>query len=151
MLVDEKPHELRDGDRRVRVVELDRGVPAERTHLPVLAQVPRDEVLERSGGEEELLAQAELLAGRRRVARVQHARDRLGAAAVGHRADMVSAVEGVELQRVGRPGRPQAQGVDVPPAPSDDRRVVGDRQHRLRGVPETLDGAVIGRLAKRTG
>ena len=46
---------------------------------------------------------------------------------------MVAAVERIEPQRVGRPGRPQPQRVGIVAAPADHRRVVGDGCDRLAG------------------
>ena len=134
--VDEDAHQLRDGDRRMGVVELDRGVVAERADVAVLLDVAADEVEQRGGGEEIFLPQAQFLAGRRRVARIEHLRDRLGAHRVGERADVVAGVEGVELERIGRARRPQAQRVDVLAAPADDRRVVADRLDGFGRVPD---------------
>ena len=111
-------------DRGMGVVELDGAVFAERADVAMLLEVAANEVEQRGGGEEIFLPQTQLLAGRRRVARIENLGDRLGAHRLGKRADVVAGVEGVELQRVGRARRPQAQRIDVPAAPADDRRVV---------------------------
>jgi hypothetical protein len=110
----------------------------------VLRLVPAQEILQRRRGEEELLPQPQLVAGGRVVARVEHARDRFEAHAVGERADVVAPVEVVEPQRIGRARGPQAQRVDVPATPSGDRCVEGDRVDALRGIPAVARRAVVG-------
>ena len=66
------------------------------TSSPCCCLVPAQEILQRRRGEEELLPQPQLVAGGRVVARIEHARDRFEAHAVGERADVVAAVEVVE-------------------------------------------------------
>ena len=53
----------------------------------MLLDVPAHEIEQRGGGEEIFLPQPQFLAGRRRVARIEHLGDRLGAHRVGERAD----------------------------------------------------------------
>ena len=74
----------------------------------------RDQVLQRGGGEEELLAQPQLLAGIALVAGIEHARDGLGADPLALRAFVVAAVERVEMQRRQRAGGPEPERVGVP-------------------------------------
>ncbi len=81
-------------------------------------------------------------AGRRVVAGVEDARDRLEAHAVGQRADVVAAVEVLERDRIGGARRPQAQRVDVLPAPTGDRRVERHRGHRFRRDPDVAGAPV---------
>ena len=107
-----------------------------------LLHVAADEILQRGGGEEIFLPQPQLLTGRRRVARVEHLGDRLGAHLFGERADMVALVEGVETQRIGRARRPQAQRVHMPAAPADDRRVIGDGDDGFGRTPDMREHAV---------
>ena len=54
----------------------------------------------------------------------------------------IALVECGELHRRGRARGPKPQRVDVPPAPSRDRRVVRHREHALGGIPQTARGAV---------
>src|SRR5260370_26305467 len=123
----------------MRVVELDRHSVAERADVAMLLDVAAHEVEQRSGREEILLTQPQFLARGRRVAGVEHFRDRFGPNAVGERADVVARVEGVEPQRVRRARSPKAQGVHVMAAPADDRRVVADRLDRLGRLPDMAD------------
>ena len=140
--VDQQPHQFGDGDRRMRVVELDRDLVGELADVAVLLHVAADQILQRGGGEEIFLPQPQFLARRRRVARIEHLGDRLGAHLIGERADVIAAVEGVEPQRVGGARRPQAQRVDVLAAPADDRRVIGDGHDGFARAPDMRQRAV---------
>ena len=141
--VDEDAHQFSDADRWMGVVELDGGVLAEGAHVAPLLDMAANEIEQRSGSEEIFLPEPQFLTGRGRVAGIEHLGDRLGAHGLGKRADVVAGVEGLELQRIGRPRRPQAQRVDVPAAPADDRRVVGDRFDRLGGMPNVVGALVV--------
>ena len=125
MQVDQDAHQLDHRDGRVRIVQLDRGTLVQRAQVGVFLQMPPDQILQRCGDEEELLAQAEFLAGRRGIARVENLGDRFGPHSRRQGADVVALVERVEPQRVGRTGRPQAQGVDVLAAPAHHGNVIG--------------------------
>ena len=81
--VDQNAHQFGDGDSRMGVVELDGRVFAERAHVLMLLDMAADEVEERRGSEEILLPEAQLLAGRGGVARIEHLRDRLRSHRVG--------------------------------------------------------------------
>ncbi len=124
------------------IVELDRRAGRERPHAAFQAEMAVDDVLQGRGDEEVLLAQPQLLAGRRRIARIEEFRDRLGARHFRHRAEMVAAVERLELHRIDRARRPQPQRVDVPAAPADDRGIEGDRLDRFVRNPLDLLRAV---------
>ena len=159
--VDENAHQLGDRDRGMGIVELDRHLVGKVLDRAELLEVAADEVLERGGDEEILLAEAQLLAGRGRIRRIEDAGDGLRPRPVGERADMVAAVELVEADLVDGAGAPQAKRVHPRPAPADDGRVVGDGEdlflrvpalaHRVAGHAVALDAAaeadVVGRLA----
>src|SRR5690606_1836332 len=89
-----------------------------------------------SGDEEVLLAQAQLLARLGAVGRVKHSRDAFRTRLLGHRADVVTGVEALQMEIPLGPCPPQPQGVHAGGAPTDDGRVVGDRPHALGPVPE---------------
>ena len=78
VLVDQDPHQLGDRDGWMRVVELDRRMLGQLVQRGELVEMPPDQVLQRCRGEEILLPQPQLLALRRCVVRIEHARDRLG-------------------------------------------------------------------------
>ena len=77
VLVHEQSHQLRDGDRRVRVVELHRPLFVEGRGRAAEQRVDAQHVLERAAREKELLLEPQLLAAMRRVIGVEHFRDRL--------------------------------------------------------------------------
>ena len=101
--IDQQTHQLRDDDRRVRIVELDRTLVGQVAHLVVLSDMPVQHVLQRGRGEEILLTQPQLLARRRLVAGVQNLRNGICPCTRSQRADMIATVERFQLQRVRRP------------------------------------------------
>ncbi|MCY1417622.1 hypothetical protein D9M71_331620 [compost metagenome] len=133
--VDQLPHQFSHGNRGVSVVELDRGVIAQGQHRGVHVAMAAQQILQRGGDEEILLAQAQFLAGLGAVGRVQHPRDTFGAGHLGHRAQVVTGVEALQMQFFQRPRPPQAQGVDAGTPPADHRRVIGDRPYGLGRRP----------------
>ncbi|MNS69975.1 hypothetical protein D3C72_1033070 [compost metagenome] len=134
--VDQLPHQFSHGNRGVSVVELDRGVIAQGQHRGVHVAMAAQQILQRGGDEEVLLAQAQLLAGLGAVRRVQHPGDAFGPGHFGHGAQVVAGVETLQVQIFHGPGTPQAQRVDARPAPADHRRVVGNRSHGFRRGPD---------------
>ncbi len=91
----------------------------------ILLQMTAQDVLQGCGGEEEFLAQAQFLAGRRRIRRIEDAGQAFRLVAFAQRADVVAGVEGIEQDRVDRLGGPEAQRVDALAPPADDGRVEG--------------------------
>jgi hypothetical protein len=75
VLVDQQSHQLGNRERRVRVVQLDGERRRAALELPALGHVLREHVLQRGAHEEVLLLEAQLLALRRGVVRVEHARE----------------------------------------------------------------------------
>ena len=141
VVVDQQPHELGDRHRGMRVVELDRGLVGQRADVAEILDVAADDVLDRRGREEILLAQAEFLAGGGGVVGVEDARERLGTQLVGERAGEIAGVEAVELDRIERAGSPQPERVDVLAAPADHGRVDGCGLDCLGRAP--MDLAVV--------
>ena len=137
--VDQDPHQFADGEARMRVVQLHRGLGGEATQLAFGIEVPFHEILQRRRDEKVFLPQPQFAAGRALVVGIEEFADRLGARLFGHRAEIVAGVEDVDPQWVGRARRPQPQCVDVLAAPADDRCVIGDGLHGLAGMP---DGAL---------
>src|SRR5512144_2517527 len=99
-----------------------------------------DDVLQGCRREEIFLSQTQLLAGWRRVAWIEYARDRLGLRARRGGADDVAGVEGREVDRHGGARAPQAQRIDVTATPASDRRIVCDSQHALGRIPDAARG-----------
>jgi hypothetical protein len=135
MNVDEQPHELRDRDAGMGVVELDRRAHRQEMQVAIGAQVPLHQVLQRRRHEEIFLPQAQFPARGGFIARIEDLRDRFRARLFDQRPDVIAAVKGVEPHRIDRAGGPQPQRVHVTAAPSHDRGVVGDRLDGFVGTP----------------
>ena len=125
MLVAQQAHQLGHADGRVGVVEVDRHLVGQVVQPAVLAQVAGHDVLDRGAGEEVLLAQAQLAAGRRAVVRVQHPGDVLELVLDLGGARIVAAVEGVQVDVRRRRRLPQPQRADVLGAVAGHHHVVG--------------------------
>src|SRR3954447_18900782 len=105
--------------------------------------VTADNVLQRRRDEEEFLSQTQFLACRGLVARIKHARNRLGMIALGEGADMIAAIEAIKMNRIARACRPETQRIGMAAAPTDHRSVIRDRLQRLGRMPDaTRDIAV---------
>ena len=118
------------------VVELDRRLVGQRADVAELLQMPAHQILQRGGGEEEFLAQAQFLARRRRVRR-DRARARCSRRACARRAPRHGRPWLKASSWIGSRARapPQPQGVHFLAAPPEDRRVVGDGEHGFAGHP----------------
>ena len=75
MLVDQQAHQLGDGDRRMRVVQLHGELLVEALQRNLLPAHDAQHVLQRAGDEEVLLLQPQLLALDRLVVRIEHLGD----------------------------------------------------------------------------
>ena len=132
MLVEEDADELGDGDGGVRVVELhgDFGVEV----LPGVArdaEVAADDVAQRTGDEKILLHEAQLLAVLGLVVRVKHLRDGLADGLLAHGVHVAAAVEGDQVELLGRTRSPETEEVHRLRAVAGDRNVVGHAEDRL--------------------
>ena len=111
VLVDEQPHQLRDGNRRVGVVELSGPVRIELVEPLAAAQMQTHHVLQRARDEEVLLRQPQPFAGLGLVVRIQHLGDGFGDHLLFDRTVVVADVERVEVERFGGFRFPQPQQV----------------------------------------
>jgi hypothetical protein len=136
--VDEQAEQLRDGERGVRVVELEDGLVGQGVERGVRLQVPAHGVLQGRGNEEVLLLQPELLALHDLIVRVEDARDVLGRVLLADGLDVVAAVEvrDVELARGLR--APEAQRVHAVGRVAGHRDVVRHREDVV-GVDPLVD------------
>jgi len=125
-LVHQQSHELGHGDGRMCVIELHGELLVEALRRNLLHATDAQHVLQGSTHEEVLLFEAQLLAPRLLVVRVQH----LGQVLAGHllidRAVVVAAVECAEVEGLRRLGLPQAQRVRGVHVVAEDGRVVRD-------------------------
>ena len=81
--VDQDAHQLGDGEARMGVVELHRGLRAQAAQLAVGAEMTLDQVLQRGRDEEIFLAQPQLAARRAFVVRIEEFADRFRARFLG--------------------------------------------------------------------
>ena len=131
VLIDQEPHELGDGDCRMRIVQLRRELLMKALERHVLRARDAEHVLDRAGDEEVLLLETQLLAAQLFVIRIEHLAQVLRGDFLIHGAVIVAAVEGGEVERLGRLRAPQAQGVRGVGAIAQDERVVGNPMHDL--------------------
>ncbi len=136
--VDEKADQFGRGDRRMGIVHLDRHVLVELGQIVVNFHVAAQDVLYRRRGHEVFLLQPQLLALKRGVVGVEHARDgareRFGCGGGG----VIAPVEAFEVEQRGGLGAPEPQGVGPAPFPADDGHVVGRCQHGFARLPDHL-------------
>ena len=148
VLVDQHAHELGDADDRVRVVELEGDLVREGGQVRlVLARVEHaDRVVDGRGHEEVLLLQAQTLALRRGILRVQDLGDVLGVDLRADGVEIVGTVEGEQVELVVALGGPQAQRVHA--ARGVARHHVVDRHGAHAGgrVPHAL-AVLVGHVA----
>ena len=111
-LVEQDPHQLGDGQRRVRVVELDGDLLGKRAPVGVGAPESSDQVGQRAGDEKVFLDEPQPLPLGRGVVGIEHAGERLGGERLRQRADEIAVAERLEVEVVGRGRRPEAERVD---------------------------------------
>jgi hypothetical protein len=129
--IDQQPHQLRHGDRRVGVVELHRELAVELGDRDPLAGQDAEHVLQGAGDEEDLLAEPQALALLQLIVGIEHLGEGFRLHLVQHGPGVVAGIEGGEVEGVRRLGRPQPQGVGGVDAVAQDRGVVGDADHGL--------------------
>ena len=111
-LVQQDAHQLRDGQRRVGVVDLHGDGVGEVLQRAVLVQVVADHILHGGGNQEILLAQPQALALRMVVGGVQHLADGAGHGVALQRLQVLALVEQRHVKAGGLRG-PHAQHADA--------------------------------------
>ena len=110
----------------MRIVDVEGDLLRQQGHVvTVQALEVLDRILERRGGEEVVLLEAQHLALVMAVLRIENLGDHLGQLPFLHRAGIVTAGEGSQVDALRRTGRPHAQRVDRLGIVADDRDVVG--------------------------
>jgi hypothetical protein len=89
-LVEQDPHQLGDGERRVRVVELNRHMIRQRRPRHVAFLEASEDVLQRAADQKVFLQEPQRPAGFGGIVRVEDTRDRLGGDIGDHRAREVA-------------------------------------------------------------
>src|SRR5690606_36066554 len=103
----------------------------------------REDVLQGGAHEEVLLLEAQLLALRGRIVRIQHAREILRVDLVLNGAVIVTCVERIDLERRDRTSRPQSQMVDGRAAVAWTQEVEGNRPDIVRIDPLVADAPIL--------
>ncbi len=132
-LVQQEPHELGNGNRGVRVVELDSDFLGQRVPIVVVATKPADEVREGTGDQEIFLHETQTLPPGGRVIRIEYAGQARRLERLRDRTDELAVAEFLEIKIVRGTGSPEAQRVDRPASVTHDRPIVGyaDEVRRL--------------------
>ena len=139
-IVDQQSHQLRHGDGRVGVVELNRPVVGEVLDGQSAVVEAAQHVLQRAADEEVLLLQAQTPAFVGAVVGVQHLGEGFAAHLFLNGAVVVADVEGIEVEAFGGIGTPEPQPVaDVHPI-AQHRHVMGNADGVFRRDPA---GAVV--------
>ena len=139
-IVDQQPHQLRHGDGRVGVVELNRPVVGEVLDGQSAVVEAAQHVLQRAADEEVLLLQAQTSAFVGAVVGVQHLGEGFAAHLFLNGAVVVADVEGIEVEAFGGIGTPEPQPVADVDAIAQHRHVMGNADGVFRRDPA---GAVV--------
>ncbi len=143
-LVNQHPHQFRDGDSRVSIVELNgnlRGKVAEVTAMDPL--VAAHDVLDGASTEEVLLDQTQLFTCIGLIVRIQHLGDGLGLGFLSLGVDVTTGVEHVPVEKLGGAGFPQTQDVDGMTAKTDHRNIPRHPFNLATGVPYLFQAAIV--------
>ena len=106
---------------RMRVVELDGDLLRERAPIGIASPEAAHEIGERAGDQKILLHEAQSLPHAGRVVRIEHARQRLGAERLRHRADEVAVAECLKVEVIRRSRGPEPERIDGLAAIAHDR------------------------------
>ena len=128
-VVDEDPHQLRNHQRRVGIVDLDHILFVEVLQRAVLLDVLPGNGLHRGGHEEVLLLQPQGLALVVVVLRIQHLGDHVRHGPLLTGTEILALREQLHIDGLGGLGVPQPQRVDVVSVVAGDLHVAGHRQH----------------------
>lgn len=143
LFVEKNPHEFRNRNRRMRIVQLNRDAFREEFPVAVVELLEAaDNVLERRRAEEVLLLQAEDLSVHRRVVRVEDLRNRFGKFHVLDRGQIVAVVKVGEPEFIRGLGAPKAQVVHRVVAVSRNGRIVGERKNVILCFPAVAELAL---------
>ena len=152
--VDQEAHQFGYGDRRVGIIELDRGLGRQAAEVGVQAAVTTQDVLQRAGYEEDLLDEAQLLAALGAVVRIEDLGDGLTRSTIADRIDVAAAVEGAEVELGRSLGFPEAEEVDAAAREAGDRDVPRHAEEVARldefgGVVAAVIGAMLDAAVER--
>src|SRR4051812_19367399 len=127
----------------MRIVELNRNRLRQILELTPLREMLREHVLERGADKEVLLLEAQLFALRRRIVRIQHAREILRFDLIGNCRRVVTGVERLDLERRDAATGPQSQMIHRRAAIAGNEHVVPDCPDILCVDPFVADATLL--------
>ncbi len=113
LIVQEDPHQLRNGHRRMSVVKLNGGLLGKRAPIRIGAPETARQIGQRAGDEEVLLHEAQPLPKTGRIIRVEYACERFRFECLGHGADEIAVAECLKIEEIGRSRGPKAKCIDI--------------------------------------
>ena len=131
IVVHQDPHQLRDGHRRMGVVELEGHLFMKLPDIVMLSHVLGDRLLHGCGNEEILLLQTKLLARVVVVVGIKNLHDISRQVLLLHRLLVVALVKGIQFEALHGLRVPDTQGVHDAVSISDDGHIVRDGLHGL--------------------
>ena len=150
-LVEQDPHQLGDGQRGMRVVELDGDLVGQRAASRCCRRRKRRTMSASEQATRKYSWTKRRPWPRGRVVGIEDARQRLGGHLLGDGAEEVAAAELREVEVVRRGRRPQPQRVDRLAAVADHRPIVGDADQRRGPFGTTAAAAAASRTTQLSG
>ena len=150
ILVHQNPHQLRDSNRGVGIIELEDILFGKLTEVLTMDLNPGPhDILKTCTGQKVLLAQPQLLAVFAGVIGIEHHRDVLGQILGAHRLGVISGIEFTQAEFIGGRGFPKSQRIDGSIIESRNRHIVRHCEDILRIDPSnTMRGIHLGSTAK---
>ena len=143
-LVHEQAHHFGDGEAGMGVVDVDAHLLRQQAEVVAVELLKvTDDVLQGGAGEEVGLLQPQHLALVVVVFRIEHLGDHGGGLNGLHRLVVLALAEGLEVEALGAPGRPHAQGVHRLRVIAHNGHVVGHGFHRVVILVDKLGLAVL--------
>ena len=133
--VQQNPHQLGDRQAGMRVVHLDGDLRGQHFDLLVLLAEAPEDIAQRAGDQEIFLHQPQLLAAHHRVGGIQYARDIFRLDLLLDGANVVAAVEDLDVEVFRSTRREQPQPVHGLAEIADDRHVCRYADHDLLRIP----------------
>ena len=140
-LVHQDAHQLGDGQRRMRVVQVNGDLGRKRVEALVIQLIARHEVAHRAGNQEVLLEQAKLLPRRHCVGRIQDFRDGLRRDLLLHRHQIVAGVEDLHVEVVRGAGGEEPEEIHRPASAAGDGNIVRNAKQQPPVEPHRVVGA----------
>src|SRR5260370_1242562 len=113
LIVEQNSHQLRNGQSRMRIVELNGDLLGKRGPFRAAAPKAAHQIRQRAGHQEVLLHKAQSLPHAGRVIRIENSGKRFRFQRLGHGADEVAVAECLKIEKVGRCGRPKSERINV--------------------------------------